>query len=103
MPDGLFHLHSSGRSISKKGGIRLILINTMFYRVSVLNANCVDPDQTPRSAASDLGLHYLPMSLLWDARLTWVNYTPLSFHVSFDKRSYLLRYALDKNMLHGII
>ena len=29
----------------------------------------MDPDQTPRSAASDLGLHCLPMSLLWDARL----------------------------------
>ena len=37
-----------------------------------LNANSVDPDQTPRSAASDLGLHCLPMSLLWDARLKWV-------------------------------
>ena len=26
-------------------------------------ANSVDPGQTPRSAASDLGLHCLPMSL----------------------------------------
>ena len=26
----------------------------------------------PHSAASDLGLHCLPMSLLWDARLKWV-------------------------------
>ena len=33
-----------------------------------MNANCVDPDQTPRSAASDLGLHCLPISLLWEAR-----------------------------------
>ena len=30
-----------------------------------LNANNVDPDQTPRSAASDQVLHCLPMSLLW--------------------------------------
>ena len=36
------------------------------------NANSVDPDQMPHSAASDLGLHYLPMSLLWEARLKWV-------------------------------
>ena len=36
-------------------------------------ANSVDPDQTPHSAASDLGLHCLPMSLLWDARHKWVN------------------------------
>ena len=32
----------------------------------------VDHDQTPRSAASDLGLYCLPKSLLWDARLKWV-------------------------------
>ena len=40
----------------------------------VLNANSVDPDQTPLSAASDLGLHCLPMShlLVWDARHKWV-------------------------------
>ena len=29
----------------------------------------VDPDQTPRS---DLGLHCLPISLLWDGRHKWV-------------------------------
>ena len=40
--------------------------------MSELNANSVNPDQTPRSAASDLGLHCLPMSLLWDVRLKWV-------------------------------
>ena len=34
----------------------------------VVNANSVDPDQTPRSAASDLGLHCLPVSDLWHAR-----------------------------------
>ena len=40
--------------------------------MSVFNANSVDPDQTPRSAASDLGLHCLPMSLLRNASLKWV-------------------------------
>ena len=39
---------------------RLLLI----IETSVLNANSVDPDQMPHSAASDLGLHCLPMSLL---------------------------------------
>ena len=38
----------------------------MFCRISKLNANSVDPDQTPRSAASYLCLHCLPVSLLWD-------------------------------------
>ena len=27
-----------------------------------MQANSGDPDQTPHSVASDLGLHYLPMS-----------------------------------------
>ena len=38
----------------------------------VVNANSVDPDQTPRTAVSDLSLHSLPMSYLWDARHKWV-------------------------------
>ena len=33
--------------------------------ISELNANSVDPDQTPRLAASDLGLHCLPMSVFY--------------------------------------
>ena len=44
----------------------------MFCKISELNANSVDPDQMPHSEASDLGLHCLPISLLWDARLKWV-------------------------------
>ena len=32
--------------------------------IAKANANSVDPDQAPRSAASDLGLNCLPMSLL---------------------------------------
>ena len=49
------------------------LLLSCFVEMSELNANSVDPDQTPRSAASDLGLYCLPMSLLCDARLKWVN------------------------------
>ena len=43
-----------------------------FLEIPIFNANSVYPDQTPRSAASDLGLHCLQMSHLWDARLKWV-------------------------------
>ena len=32
-----------------------------------------DPDQTLRVAASDFGLHCLPMSHKKDARIIWVN------------------------------
>ena len=57
-------------SISYIKGVWLVFIVIMFCKIIFeLNANSVDPDQTPRSAASDLGLHGLPMSFLWDARL----------------------------------
>ena len=37
-----------------------------------LVANSGDPDQMPRSAGSDLGLHSLPVTLLQVSRLQWV-------------------------------
>ena len=37
-----------------------------------LFANSGDPDQMPRSAASDLDLHCLPFTLLRVSRLQWV-------------------------------
>ena len=39
-----------------------------------LFANSGDLNQTPRSAASDLGLHCLPITLIQVSRLQWVNY-----------------------------
>ena len=38
-----------------------------------LFANSGDTNQMPHSAASDLGLHCLPISLLRVSRLQWVN------------------------------
>ena len=57
------------------------LLLSSFVEISELNANGVDPNQTPRSAASDLGLHCLPMSLLWDAGLKWVNLGTFQLHI----------------------
>ena len=37
-----------------------------------MQANSGDTDQTPHSVASDLGLHYLPMSHKKDAWHIWV-------------------------------
>ena len=73
MPNGLLYLQSSDRSISNIRGVWLVLLLPCFIEIPVFNANSVDPDQTPRTASSDLGLHFLPMSHLWDARLKWVN------------------------------
>ena len=58
-------------SISNSSSVRVILLLPYFKKISVLNANSVNPDQMPCSAACDLGLHNLPMSLLWDARHKW--------------------------------
>ena len=35
-----------------------------FIGIPVLNVNCINPDQIPYSAVSDLGLHCLPIVLL---------------------------------------
>ena len=42
-------------------------------KIAKLFANSEDPDQTLHSAASDLGLHCLPLTLLRVSRLQWVN------------------------------
>ena len=49
-----------------------------------LFANSGDPDQTPHSAASDLGLHSLPVISLGVSSLQWVNHSkvvPLSLFI----------------------
>ena len=38
-----------------------------------LFANSGDPDQMPHSAASDLGLHCLPLTSLGVSSLQWIN------------------------------
>ena len=47
-----------------------------------------DPDQTPRSAASGLVLHCLPMSHKKDARLIWVKYQKVSEYDQVMPRSH---------------
>ena len=46
----------------------LFFLLPCFIEISVFNSNSVDPDQMLGSAASDLGLHCLPISLLWEAK-----------------------------------
>ena len=50
-------------SIRHSRGVESILSFFSIF-VKILLANNVDPDQTPRYVASDLGLHCLPMTLL---------------------------------------
>ena len=65
-----------------------------------LFANSGDSDQTPRSVASDLGLHCLQNTLLAVTRLQWVN----AFLISLQKYMLwvLIRSAL-KYMLWVLI
>ena len=57
MSSGIFYLNSLDRSIFYRRGVWLVIIIIMFVEIPERNANSVDPDQTPRSVASDLGLH----------------------------------------------
>ena len=43
-----------------------LIINILLCvaEISIFNANSGDPDQMPHSATSDLGMHFLPMTLL---------------------------------------
>ena len=49
-----------------------ILLSSWFIEITELNASFVETGQRSHSAASDLGLHCLPMSILWDAKHKWV-------------------------------
>ena len=62
MPSVLFCLFIWTGPCSFEGVSGLFLLSLFIIEISVLNANSIDPDQTPHSAASDLGLQYLPMS-----------------------------------------
>ena len=70
----LFYSNSLYQSISNERDVWLVFIMTMFHKKNpVINANSADPDQMLQNAVSDLGLHCLPVFLLWDARPKWDN------------------------------
>ena len=62
MPNGIFCLHFSDRSISKVMGSCYFLIMPCFSEMCTFNTNSADPDRR----------RIFPMSFLWDARLKWV-------------------------------
>ena len=62
LPNGYFYCNSLDRSISNRKGVWLVIIIKMLIGIPLCNANSVDPNQMPRSAASDLGLQCLPVS-----------------------------------------
>ena len=73
MPSGLSYHTSLDRSIPNSWVSRAFLLLMWFIEIPVIKTNIVDPDQTPHFVASDLGLHSLSMSLLWNAKHKLVN------------------------------
>ena len=81
-PFGLLYLNSLDWYISNRRVVWQFLLSC-FMEILISNEDIVDPDQTPDLvlhylpmslyAASNLGLHCLPMSLLWNSRHKWGN------------------------------
>ena len=68
------------------------MLGGIFHFIQVLieknlQANSGDPDQTPHSVASDLGLHYLAMSHKKDAR-----------HIMFKMQLFFLSHKSCRNL-----
>ena len=59
MLSGLFHINYLDKYISNIRSVWLVSLLPCFIAVPVLNADRVDPDQTPHSVAFDLGLFCL--------------------------------------------
>ena len=73
VPSRPVHPYQLDEPISSFMGVWCTFFFILFYFLSkFLLINSVEPDQTPRSAASDLGLHCLPRSLKRDTRPIWV-------------------------------
>ena len=70
-----FPTHQLGQYISVLRIVGWYFSFSFKFQLNNLSANSGDPDQTPRSVASDLGLHCLPVSHIKDARLIGVNVT----------------------------
>ena len=74
---------------------------------SIFLTNGIDPNQTPRSAAPDLGLHYLPRSLLGYARHKWIKFAfaiysfiivlLILYHFHFKGLTKLIRRQYDQS------
>ena len=62
LPSELVHPYQLDKSISKFMGVRCIFSFLYYFEYKFMQANSEDPDQTPRSAASNLGLYCLPRS-----------------------------------------
>ena len=69
MTNGLAHHYHLGESTVILEALGVIFIFLLNVSLKFFSANRIAPDGTPHSAASHLGLFYLPRSHKKDARL----------------------------------
>ena len=72
MPSGLLPQLFGQVHFQYYGCLIVIIIIINIIEIPVFIANSEDPDQTPLSVASDLGIYCLPMSFSWGTRQEWV-------------------------------
>ena len=65
---GLFHCYMLDESICHFRGVGSILLLSFSFGWNILSANTVDPGQMQHYVASDLDLHYLPVTFLLVSR-----------------------------------
>ena len=88
------------RLFSNRKSVLLDFIITMFYRISVFNANSADPDQTPQDAESDQGLHRLPLSFYRTQDINWLTVN-IDIFIHFSTKTYVT--GNQKHMLWILI
>ena len=67
-PRGLFYSHYSDQNIQSSGMSCSFIFHHFYRNYWKFREKCEDPDQTPRTA-SDLDLHCLSMSSLWNTKI----------------------------------
>ena len=96
-PNVFFYHNSLDWSISNRKDVQPISIITMFYRNSCIKRKQCRPLS---DAASYLGLHCLPMSLLWDVRHKWVTTAIEMSHYVRKRTFWLVRLKKTQTSLH---
>ena len=86
LPSGSVHPYQLDESISNFRGVWCIFVIFISFQIDIPVSNSEDPDQTPHSAVSELGLHCLPMSQKWEARLIWVNGVHFMYLFQLDQK-----------------
>ena len=68
----LYHCYMLDESACHFRGVGSILLLLFLFDGKFLLANTEEPDQMPHYMASNLGLHWLSITLLWVSRYEWV-------------------------------